>query len=59
MTANQAMLKMVQGYSWTSICREMEKEGMGRQSINETIHEAKKLKMTLDNAEHSVNRLFN
>jgi hypothetical protein len=48
MTANQAMLKMVQGYSWISICREMERKGMELQVINRTIEEARKMKELLD-----------
>jgi hypothetical protein len=47
MTPTQAMHKMVKGYSFTALCREMEAEGMDRKTINETIDEAKRMKRDL------------
>lgn len=48
MTVQQVLEKMLLGYSWVGICEEMASKGMTRQQINETMDEAKRMKMFLD-----------
>jgi hypothetical protein len=48
MTAQQVLEKMLQGYSWVSICESMEHKGMTRQEINLTMDEAKRMKLFLE-----------